>query len=119
MSLKTTLSITEARKKIFRIADEVQKPGTIYTLTGNGRAKAVILSAEEFESWQETIEVMNQFPNLSKDIEEAEKDLRDGKTVPLEDVLEEHGYVLADEGKSNYVPRRASKKSKKGSRKNT
>lgn len=119
MSLKNILSITEARKKIFHIADEVQKPGTVYILTENGRAKVVMLSAEEFESWQETLEVYQQFPNLDKDIEEAEKELRQGKTIPLEEVLEEHGYVLADKGKGIYAARRVNKKSKKRSRKDT
>lgn len=39
-----------------------------YTLTDKGRPKAVVMSAEEFESWAETLEVMRDFPNLDKDI---------------------------------------------------
>ncbi|MFH1353922.1 MAG: type II toxin-antitoxin system Phd/YefM family antitoxin [bacterium] len=119
MDSRNTISLTEARKRIFDLAKEVQKPGTIYILTEKGRAKVVMLSAEEFESWQETIEVMNQFPDLDKDVEEAEKDLRQGKTVSLEDILAEHGYVLADKGKEVYASRRVNKKRKKRSRKNT
>jgi prevent-host-death family protein len=71
MTIKNTLSISEARKKIFKIAEETQKPGNYYTFTENGRPKVVLMSAEEFESWQETLEVMRDFPNLKEDIKEA------------------------------------------------
>ena len=50
MDPKRTLSITEARKRIFEIIDEVQKPDTHYTLTEKGRPKAEILSVEKFDS---------------------------------------------------------------------
>lgn len=46
--MKTTLSITEARKKLFLIADEVTQENIYYTLTEYGRPKAVILSATKF-----------------------------------------------------------------------
>jgi prevent-host-death family protein len=79
MDTKTTLPISEARKRIFEIADEVQKPGLHYTFTVKGRPKIVMMSAEEFESLQETIEVLRDFPDLDKDINEMEKDLKSGK----------------------------------------
>ena len=66
MDTKTTLPISEARKKIFKIAEDVQEPSRHYTLTEKGRPKAVIISADEFESWQETLEIMREFPDLKK-----------------------------------------------------
>ncbi len=95
MNSKTTIPITEARKRIFQIAKDVQKPNRRYTLTENGRPKAVILSAEEFESWQETLEVMRDFPDLKKDIKEAERDYKSGKYknyITLEDLMIKMGY---------------------------
>lgn len=116
MDSKTTLSISEARKRIFRIAAEVQRPHTHYTLTENGRPKAVIMSAEEFESWHETLEVMRDFPDLKKDIAQAERDYKRGNYITLEDVLAKEGFVLADRGLKQYaVPRRPAKKSAKRS----
>lgn len=50
MKIKNILSITEARKKIFDIAEKVQKPDTFYTLTERGKAKMVMISAEKFEN---------------------------------------------------------------------
>jgi len=95
MDAKTTLPISEARKKIFKIAEKVQKPATYYTLTEKGRPKVVVLSADEFESWQETLEVMRIFPKLGKDIEKAEKEYKKGDYLTLEKVLSKEGFVLS------------------------
>jgi prevent-host-death family protein len=90
MTTKTTISITEARKHIFAIAERVQHPNVYYTLTDKGRPKVVVMSAEEFESWAETLEVMRDFPNLDQDIKAVEADMKSGKYktyTRLEDLL--------------------------------
>jgi len=105
MNAKTTVPISEARKNIFTIAQEVQRPGVHYTLTANGRPQAVIISAEEFESWQETIEVMREFPDLNKDIAEAEEAFRTGdyKNWPtLNDLKKDWGFAVADKPTKKY-----------------
>lgn len=94
MNTKTTLSISEARKKIFKIAEETQRMGNYYTLTEKGRPKAVIMSADDFESWQETLETIREFPNLEKDIKKAEKEYKKGKYLDLKDVLAKEGIIL-------------------------
>lgn len=94
MDAETTLSISEARKKIFTIADMVQKPSIFYTLTKQGKPKAVVMSADEFESWRETLEVVRIFPNLEKDIKKAEKEYRNKNYSPLEKVLAKEGFIL-------------------------
>ncbi len=94
MNVKTTISISEARKKIFEIADEVQSPNNIYTLTENGKPKAVIMSADEFESWMETLEVVKDFPNLKKDLKSLEKNIKEKKQkdfTTLEDMIKKYG----------------------------
>jgi len=92
MDIKTTLPISQARTKIFDIAKKVQRPGTHYTFTEKGKPTVVMMSAEEFESWQETFEVMKDFPDLDKDIAEAQEYIRSGRLheLPtLEDVERE------------------------------
>lgn len=114
MDVKTTLPISQARKRIFDIAKDVQRPGVFYTLTESGKAKAVIMSAEEFESWQETLEVMEEFPDLKKDADDAERDYKEGNYVTLEQILGREGFVLADKSKREYgISTRRSKKSSK------
>lgn len=110
----TTLSISEARKDIFKIADNVQKTGRYYTLTDRGAPKVVLMSADEFESWKETLEVQRMFPDLAEDIKEAEKDFKRGDYITLDEVLAKEGYVVADKSKKKYgVQGRNTKKSSK------
>ena len=57
------------------------------------------MSAEEFASWQETLEVMNDFPDLKDDIAEVESDLESGKVkkyFSLEDILKKENYIQAN-----------------------
>lgn len=118
MNTKTTLPISKARQKIFEIAKEVQKPSVYYTLTEKGVPKAVIMSAEEFESWAETLEVAREFPDLKKDIKEAEKDYERGDYITLEEFMAKKGYVptTAKNKKKNEISSRYTKKGAKRSR---
>lgn len=117
MDTKTTIPITKARKKIFTISDEVQNPGVYFTLTDKGMPKAVIMSAEQFDSWRETLEVMDEIPDLEQDIKAVDKAVKSGeyKQWPsLEQVMAKHGYILADKGKKQYHV--GSKTRKKGTK---
>jgi len=110
MRAKTTISISEARKKIFDIAEEVQKPGIYYTFTEKGRPKAVVMSYEEFDSLMETLEIMSN-PKIMKDIRQAEAEYKLGKYVTLDELKKELGYgneafLLADKGKKKYKTKR-------------
>jgi len=122
MDTQTTLSVSEARKRIFTIIDQVNKLGSRYTLTEKGRPKAVIISAEEFESWVETFEVMRDCPNLLKDIKKVEKDIKSGKYKAystLEEVMLERGYVVSDKKAKYEVSNPIRAKRKKTAKKNT
>lgn len=80
------VSTTEARKNIFSLTEKVQIGGVHYLLTENGRAKAVLMSAEEYESWKETLEVQSDIPDISKRIARAQKDIALGRLTELADV---------------------------------
>lgn len=105
MTNKTTISISEARKRIFEIADAVQNPDTFYILTEKGSPKAVIMSVEEFESWRETLEVIKDYPDLHNDLKETEHDLKTEKYktyITLDELLAQKGYIVADKAKKQY-----------------
>lgn len=91
----TTIPLTEARERLFEITEEIQGPNCRYTLTKHGRRKAVLLSAEEYDTWVETMEVMREIPDLAKDIKRAEKEYRRGQLVSFENVLKKRhrGHV--------------------------
>jgi prevent-host-death family protein len=107
MNTKTTISITEARKRIFDITEEVQAPNKVYTLTADGKPKAVIMSAEEYESMIETLEVNRIFPNLDKTIAEVDEAFKTGeykKWTTLEQLEKKWGFsdVVAEKSKKKY-----------------
>ncbi len=83
INTKTTIPISEARKRIFDIADEVQAPNKVYTLTADGKPKAVIMSAEEYEGWLETLDIMSN-PKLVASIKRGLSELKSGKGIPWE-----------------------------------
>lgn len=105
MSMKNIISITEARNNIFKITDQIQKDGACFILTENGRPKAVIMSVEEFDSWQETAEVIKDFPGLGKDIKETDEAIKSGEYknwTTLEQLLAKEGFQAADKSLKKY-----------------
>jgi len=105
MDSKTTLSLTEARKRIFEICEAVQQPGVYYTLTENGKPKVVILSYEEYESILETMDVMEEMPELAEELQESREAIKKGEHknwTTLEELLAKQGFVLAEKAKKPY-----------------
>ena len=107
MNAKTTISISEARRRIFDIAEEVQKPNKYYTFTENGKPKAVLMSAEEFDSLMEDFEILSD-QGLFARIQEAEKEIARGDYVTLDELKQEFnyaphgGFAVADKGSRTY-----------------
>lgn len=93
MSSKNIISSTEARQKFAEILKDVEKTGAFYTFTVNGRAKAVMMSPDEFEGWQETLDIMANDPGLLKRIKKAEKQFERGEYVTLEQLEAELGIT--------------------------
>ncbi len=113
---KNIISLTEARRRIFDIAEDVQQPENHYIFTDNGRAKAVMMSAEEFDSMMENIEILSD-PKAMKAIEEAEKAYQGGDYVLWDDFKKKlevsaEELVVADKKGKYEAPKRKKKKSK-------
>lgn len=98
MNVKTTKSATEVRKDFFDILDQVENSGIPYTITKGGKPVVVMMSAEEYESWEETLDIMSD-PEAVKGIEEGLDDLKHGRTYSFEEVFgmtQEEALVLAE-----------------------
>ncbi len=103
--VQTIIPISEARRRIFEIAEEVQKPGRYYTLTEKGRPKVTVMSSEEFASWSETLEVTLKMPDLADSMATARKDYANAghrEYVTLEQLLEKKGFMVADRNQKKY-----------------
>ena len=102
MNIKTTLSATEVRNNFFEILDKVEQTNVPYTITRAGKPKAVIMNAEEYESWAETLDIMSN-PETVKNIEESKKELARGEYVTFEEAFGmTPGQALANKGKKKY-----------------
>jgi prevent-host-death family protein len=114
MNIKNTISISQARKEIFSIAKQVQRPGQHYTLTENGHAKLIVLSASEFESLVETVEVLRSFPDLEEDIDGAKNEYKCDNVKLLDKILAKEGYIkVAGRKKKHGLQSRSARKSRK------
>ena len=83
------MTATKARKNFYAVIDEAGHPGVAVAITHAGTSKVVIMSFEEYEGWQETMEIMAD-PVLSKELEEAVQDMKAGNlhknTISLDEV---------------------------------
>ena len=86
-----TLSMTEARKRFFELADDVQVPGVHYTLTEKGRPRVVMMSPEEYEGLVETLDILSEDPKILEKLTASEKEIKQGKYVTLEELEKEYG----------------------------
>ena len=83
-----TLTITKARQELPTIIDRASKKMDDYIITVNGVPAAIIMSVAEYESLQETNEILAD-PRLMKEIRQSEEDLKNGKFVTLEELEKE------------------------------
>lgn len=77
-----TVSATNARSHLFDLIEQAGKPGSFIAIKHRDLPDVVLMSIDEFEGWQETLEIMSD-PELMKDIRLA---MHERKTVPLEDL---------------------------------
>lgn len=87
MVTKTTLPITEVRKRIFEIVEHITHTSQYYTLTDRGVPSVVMMPFGEFVSWIETLDVLDR-PQLMKEIRAADRSFKRGQYVSLEQLLQ-------------------------------
>ena len=54
-----TIPITEAKARIAELADRVAREHDHFTITRNGRADVMLISVAEYESMQETLDILS------------------------------------------------------------
>lgn len=86
--MSNLIPISDARSNLPDLVTKVNKNLDRITITVNGQPKAVLLSNEELESLEETLEIMSD-PKLMKSIHEGEKEIARNEGIPWEDVQKE------------------------------
>lgn len=81
-----TISATKARKHFFQLLKLAGKPGAKITITLAGQAPVVLMSAEQFDGWMETLEIISD-PELVKSMKRGIADMKAGRVTPLEEII--------------------------------
>ncbi len=76
---------TEARANLTELLDALEEKHEHVLITRNGRPSAVMLSADEYESLEETLDIL-QDKELMDALQRSEKDVKAGRLTPLADL---------------------------------
>lgn len=80
--MSQAIPVTEARKRLLSLVDEVDHKYTRIDITKNGKIKATLISPDYLDSLEETIYTLE---NSMDDIREAEAEFEQGEYVTLEE----------------------------------
>jgi prevent-host-death family protein len=87
-----TLPLAEIKKRLSEIVDGIEERHDRVVLTRNGRPAAVLLSPDELEALEETLEILSN-PKAMREIRKAESEIERGK------------YATAEELRAKYLGR--------------
>lgn len=79
---------TEARSTLTELLDDIQTHHEHVLITRNGRPAAVMLSADEYESLEETLDIL-QDTDLLDALKRSERDVAHKRLTPLKDLRSE------------------------------
>jgi prevent-host-death family protein len=82
------LPLSEAKARLSQLVAAVEENEEELIITRNGRPAAVLISADEFTSWQETREIQRN-PALMREIKQGLRQLQKGQHFSFEDVFGE------------------------------
>lgn len=80
-----TVPLSEAKDKLSALIDDAESTHEIVQITKHGRPAAVLISADDLESLQETVHWLSQ-PGVRDDIEEARRERAAGHSVTGSDL---------------------------------
>jgi prevent-host-death family protein len=86
----SAVPVGDARDHFSELVAEVERTHERVTVTRHGRPVAVLLSPEDLESLEETLNILSQ-PGALEEIRESAADVAAGRTVSIEEVRAEFG----------------------------
>ncbi len=85
-----TVPLSEAKDKLSSLVDEADRTHEIIQITRHGHPSAVLISADDLESLQETVHWLSQ-PGIREDLEQAKRDITENTTVSGDELRREFG----------------------------
>lgn len=83
-----TKPLAEIRQHLSRFVDDAVKTHARFDITRNGTRAAVLVSADDFDSLMETLDVLSD-ADLVQDIQDGLRDAEAGNVVSHEEVVAE------------------------------
>ncbi len=83
--MNSLISISDARANLPNLVAKISSTLGRVTITVNGQPKAILVSAEELESLEETAEIL-AIPGALESIRKGESQIRKGEFIALEDL---------------------------------
>ena len=88
ITMTKTLSLKEARARFSSLVEKADRLSERYVVTKNGTPAAVVMGAEEFEGWVETLEVLSN-PKALKSLRRGLKEAKAGTFKSFKHVFNE------------------------------
>ena len=85
MVMSETLPLAEIKAHLSEIVDRVESEHERIVLTRNGRPAAVIMSPEDLEALEDTLELMSD-PKALREIRKAQGEIAKGKGVTADEL---------------------------------
>lgn len=80
-----TLPLSEIKKRLSEVVDGVEERHDRVVLTRNGRPAAVILSPDDLESLEESLEILSN-PNAMRELRAAEAEIDQGASLTADEL---------------------------------
>jgi prevent-host-death family protein len=88
MSIPARLSLAEAKNRLSEVVDEVERQHARVTITKHGRPAAILVSPEDLEALEETLDLLGDPETLARiRASWAEADAGDVVTLSKQDAL--------------------------------
>lgn len=85
-----TVPFTEARAALSDLLDLVEREQEHVVITRKGKPVAIVMSVDEWESWEETVDVLSD-PEAMEALRLSEQDVKAGRLYTLEEVMRHLG----------------------------
>ncbi len=82
------LSLSEAKARLSELVADCERDEEDLVITRNGRPAAVLMSADEYEGWRESREILRNRA-LMKEIKQGLRQLEKGQRLTFEEVFGE------------------------------
>ncbi len=84
--------LADVKNRLSEVVDRLEREHGRVVITKHGRPAVVMMTTEDLESLEETLEILSQ-PALLAEVREAEVEVGEGRSTPL---TKEQALALAD-----------------------